>query len=124
MPDQEWSFVGLVVEPNKGTLYLSDGLSMRSSVNYEPHVTKDFNGVSYFGRSLEWGLIKAAMDDVYIYNRALSPEEILGLAGLSGTHYLALEPWRADANNDDIVDFKDYVIMANNWLKEMLWPFE
>ncbi len=53
---------------------------------------------------------------------ALSPGEVLGLAGLSGTHYLELEPWRTDANDDDKVNFKDYSIMANNWLKEILWP--
>jgi len=48
----------------------------------------------------------------------------LKIPGLSGEHYLALEPWRADANDDDKVDFQDYVIMAKNWLKEILWPFE
>jgi len=120
VPNQVWSFVALVVEPDKGTLYLYDGLSMKSSVNYEYHKVYDFNDVSFFGGAG----FKGAMDDVYIYNRALSPEEILGLAGLSGTHYLALEPWRADANSDDKVDLKDYVIMARNWLKEVLWPFE
>ena len=118
VPNQVWSFVALVVEPDKGTLYLYDGLSMKSSVNHEYHKVYAFNDVSFFGGAG----FKGAMDDVYIYNRALSPEEILGLAGLSGTHYLALEPWRADANNDDKVDLKDYVIMAKNWLKEILWP--
>ena len=42
----------------------------------------------------------------------------------SPLRWVALEPWRADANGDDKVDFKDYVITAKNWLDEVLWPFE
>ena len=119
VPNQVWSFVALVVEPDKGTLYLYDGLSMRSSVNYEDHAVKAFSATSYFGVA-----VKGAIDDVHIYNRALSPGEILGLAGLSGTHYLALEPWRPDANNDDKIDLRDFAVTADNWLEEILWPFE
>jgi hypothetical protein len=117
--DGRWSFVALVVEPTKGTLYLYDGLSMRSSVNYEAHAVKAFSTTSYIG-----GAVKGAIDDVHIYNRALSPGEILGLAGLSGTRYLALEPWRPDANNDDKIDLRDFAVTADNWLEEILWPFE
>ena len=118
--DGRWSFVALVVEPTKGTLYLYDGISMRSSVNYEDHAVKAFSTTSYIG-----GAVKGAIDDVHIYkNRALSPGEILGLAGLSGTHYLELEPWRPDANNDDKIDLKDFAVTADNWLEEILWPFE
>jgi hypothetical protein len=27
-----------------------------------------------------------------------------------------------DPNNLDIVDFEDYCFLADNWLKEILWP--
>ena len=54
---------------------------------------------------------KGRIDDVRIYNYALSQSEILYLAGL-----------KADLYEDDKVDFKDYAVLADGWLDEQLWP--
>jgi hypothetical protein len=62
------------------------------------------------------------IDDVYFYGRTLAAAEILDLAGLSGTHNLALEPWRPDPDGDDTVKFDDFDVMADNWLKDVFWP--
>lgn len=52
------------------------------------------------------------IDDVRIYDYALSAEEIMYLAGL-----------RNDLSEDGNVDFKDFAVLGNNWLKEQdLWP--
>jgi hypothetical protein len=118
MPPNLWSFVALVVEPTKGTLYLYDGTEMAAAVNYEEHVAHAFNDVLFIGGYD----LDGAIDDVRIYNRSVSPEEILDLAGLSGTHYLGLEPWRPDADGDDTVNLNDYAVTADNWLEEVLWP--
>jgi hypothetical protein len=118
MPPDLWSFVALVVEPTKGTLYLYNGFEMSASTNEEPHAAHAFDNVMFIGDPGFAGLI----DDVYFYDRALPPEEILDLAGLSGTHSLGLEPWRPDPSNDDKVNFNDYGVMADNWLSEVLWP--
>ncbi|MCJ7693114.1 MAG: LamG domain-containing protein, partial [Sedimentisphaerales bacterium] len=121
VPDGLWSFVGLTVEPGKGTLYLYDGLSMLVSTNYESHVPQAFAEVSYFGG--KDGQFEGAMDDVYIYDRVLSPEEMLYVALREpGSQYMPLEPWRADANKDDMVNFPDFAVIADNWLTEVLWP--
>jgi len=118
MPPNLWSFVALVVEPTKGTLYLYDGIGMRASVNHEEHVAQAFNDVLFIGGYDLFG----AIDDVRIYNRSVTPEEILDIAGLSGTHHLGLEPWRPDADGDDTVNLKDYAVTADNWLTEVEWP--
>jgi len=46
----------------------------------------------------------------------------MGIAGLSGSHYLPLEPWRPDIQPSEAIDLKDYCILADNWLSEILWP--
>jgi hypothetical protein len=52
------------------------------------------------------------IDEVRIYGRALSLAEI---------EYLAGKPM-IDINNDGAVDFRDYTILADMWLEEILWP--
>jgi len=68
-------------------------------------------------------LFKGAMDDVRIYDYSLAPGEILYLSqGASSSQFVSLPFWRADADGDNKIDLKDYSVMANNWLKEILWP--
>jgi hypothetical protein len=55
---------------------------------------------------------RGLIDEVRIYNRALSLAEI---------EYLAGKPM-IDINNDGSIDFKDYALMADVWLEELLWP--
>jgi hypothetical protein len=52
------------------------------------------------------------IDELRVYSRALSLAEI---------QYLAGKP-RIDINNDGTVDFRDYAILADKWLEEILWP--
>ena len=52
------------------------------------------------------------IDEVRIYNRALSLAEIEYLAGTT----------MIDINKDGSIDFKDYALMADVWLEELLWP--
>jgi hypothetical protein len=118
MPPDLWSFVALVVEPTKGTLYLYDGIEVAASVNHEEHLAKAFDDLVF----IAGGGFDGAIDDVRIYNRSVAPEEILDIAGLSGTHHLGLEPWRPDADDDDSIDLTDYAATADNWLTEVKWP--
>ena len=125
VPDNKWVFVALVVEPTKATVYMYDG-ELRAATNYTTHYPELFNGPTHIGDQMQFPdrMFKGAIDDVHIYKRSLSPSEILYLALVGpGSQYLELEPWRADADGDDKVDFKDFAIMADNWLDEVLWPF-
>jgi hypothetical protein len=52
------------------------------------------------------------IDEVRIYGRVLSLAEVEYLAGTT----------MIDINNDGSIDFKDYALMADVWLEELLWP--
>jgi len=52
------------------------------------------------------------LDDFRIYDRVLSLAEI---------KYLAGKP-TIDINGDGAIDFRDYTILADMWLEELLWP--
>jgi len=57
------------------------------------------------------------IDDVRIYSRALSGAEIAWLAG-----YTSLLSIPADLHQDGKIDFKDFAVLADSWLEELLWP--
>ena len=78
----QWNFVALVVEPTKGTLYLDDrsGSGLRSASYSASHQTQPFDspniGVDFgYTRWFDGGI-----DEVVVYDRALSPAEIANLA--------------------------------------------
>jgi hypothetical protein len=128
VPDGQWSFVAIVVEPTQATLYMYENGSLSEKVNAKPHAIEQFGGIgtiaydNSLGTANERNPFNGKIDDVRIYNKALTRDEILYLCQGPGMVYVPLAEWRADANKDDVVDFKDYAIMADNWLKELLFP--
>ena len=68
------------------------------------------------------------IDDVRIYNRALSQAEVASLAGRTGTFsqplYLLLTPQdpAVNAYNDGTINLADYALLVDMWLDELLWP--
>jgi len=126
LPDGEWVFVAVTVEPTVGTLYMYDGTMQRATNLANVHMVEEFDCVTDIGWNRTKGVDKrhfdGRIDDVRIYNYTLSQGEVLYLADPNGMFYQPLEDWRADIDDNDKVDFKDYVILANNWLDEILWP--
>jgi len=57
------------------------------------------------------------VDDVKIWNRALTAAEIAWLAGLTSPVSIP-----ADLHQDNVIDFKDFAVLADSWLEELLWP--
>jgi hypothetical protein len=57
------------------------------------------------------------IDELRLYNAALSGAEIAWLAGRTEPFS---EPF--DFNVDGTVDFKDFAVLAETWLVEVLWP--
>jgi len=86
IPDGKWVFVALVLEPKRATLYLGEDGKLSSAINSVEHSMEEFNGVSRIGNDKKPGFpprfFKGAIDDVRIYDRALSMEEIKQLAKL------------------------------------------
>jgi len=67
-----------------------------------------------------------SIDDVRIYNRGLPHSEIVGLAGLSEIYQPVLSPANMsdeEPKHSRTVNFRDYALMAENWLRELLFPF-
>jgi endonuclease/exonuclease/phosphatase family metal-dependent hydrolase len=83
IPDNEWVFVALVIEPTQATLYLGEDGTLLSATNMLNHDIEQFDGVTFIGYDW-WSLrryFKGTIDDVRIYNRALSAEDIASIAG-------------------------------------------
>ena len=58
-----------------------------------------------------------ALDEIRLYDRALSTGEVAYLAG-----YRLPFSMEQDLNQDGTVDLKDYADLADTWLDEILWP--
>jgi hypothetical protein len=84
MPDKKWAFVALVLEPTKATLYLGQDGKLSSAVNKVNHDIEEFDGVTRIGHDKKPNFpprfFKGTIDDVCIYDRALSADEIEQLA--------------------------------------------
>ena len=130
VPPGEWTFTALTVAPEVATMYLYDGITLQAVRNYDTYEALPWNTSFHIADQMQFGpagesdrFFPGAIDDVWIYNRTLSAEEILYLAFQGpGSWYIPLEPWRANANDDAIVDLLDYAIMADSWLTDVLWP--
>ena len=61
--------------------------------------------------------LAGSIEDLRMYSRVLSGAEIASLAGESEP---ISEP--VDLNVDGVVDFKDFAVLADGWLDELLWP--
>lgn len=75
VPDNQWAFVALIVEPSKATLYVNN----ESITNNVSHSIEEFNGVTCIGRDQTGRYFYGSIDEVSIWNRALSPTEIQSL---------------------------------------------
>jgi hypothetical protein len=111
-----WRHAALVYDGSNKIIYI-DGVedarvASTGSINVSTYNLYIGENSQQTGRYLT-GLV----DDVRIYNRALSPAEVAGLGGLT-------EPFSAsfDFNADDTVDFADYAVLMGAWLDEVLWP--
>ena len=62
-------------------------------------------------------LFNGRIDEVRIYNRALSGVEVVWLAGRTSPFSIP-----ADLYQDDVIDFKDLAVLGDSWLEEILWP--
>jgi hypothetical protein len=70
-----------------------------------------------------------SLDDIRIYDRALSQAEIVNLAGLPAGETLH-QPLQGllsvdeniDLHDDEKINFKDFAVLVGTWLDEQLWP--
>jgi hypothetical protein len=63
------------------------------------------------------GLFNGLVDEVQIYKTALSAAQVAWLAGLTSPFSIP-----EDLHQDGKIDFKDFAVLADAWLDELLWP--
>jgi hypothetical protein len=82
IPDGRWTFVAMVVEPTKATLYLKDGNDLRSSECPGVFDVASFDAEFHLGFDPHGGdrRFKGALDEFRVIPKALSPAEIKTLA--------------------------------------------
>ena len=105
-PDREWFFMALVIEPTQGTLYLNGTDTLAR--NAAAHDPDPFDAVLRIGRDQADRNLKGTVDDVRIYNKSLSTDEIKAV--MRGDVSLA---WNAVPGPDTIVDVRD--VSALTW---------
>jgi hypothetical protein len=85
VPSATWVFVALVVEADKATMYMHDGL-MQTAVNAVSHSEQAFSGTTALG--LDPGSLirdfNGILDDVRLHDHALDSSEILDVMQYGG----------------------------------------
>ncbi len=125
VPDGQWTFCAVAIQPEEASMYMYvPGGSLQKAVNTETHLPETFLGDWNIGRDARtlWGerTLNGQIDDVRIYDYALSDSEVLYLAGVASTHVPV--PSNVDFDSSDDIDFVDYGYIADEWLLEVLWP--
>jgi hypothetical protein len=69
---------------------------------------------------------KGLIDDVWIYNRALTLAQVARLAGKATAYNVPMSALvtnpAVNLNNDGRIDIRDYAILASKWLETLQWP--
>jgi len=77
LPLNTWTFAALVIEPDKATIYMDSGSGLTSNTHTAVHDSQSFSGTTCIGQDARGDRIfKGGIDDVRIYNYALTAEEI------------------------------------------------
>jgi hypothetical protein len=83
IPENQWSLVALVVTPTNATLYCGTNQSLRIAVDTVSQPVQTFAGNTMIGLDVSGGesarTFNGAVDEVAIYDRALSESEITAL---------------------------------------------
>jgi len=82
VPLNEWTLLALVVEPTRATLYMGTAGGLLSAVNTATHNPAPLSDPLYLGRDTTARPVAGLMDEVAIYKRSLSANEIGTLYGI------------------------------------------
>ena len=79
IPSDQWSFVGLVITPTSGTVYLGSGGPLASAVNTTPHRNELWSGQVQIGFDPAYSperVFNGVIDEVAVFKRSLSLDEV------------------------------------------------
>ena len=112
IPDDEWAFVAVAIEPGKASGYLWQDGTLLSGENTIDHIVQTVDAVE-ISRDNCCGPSRffiGLMDDVYIYDRALSDAEVAGMsvvtvADMSGTNVTVTGDSELNSASQSVVTF-------------------
>lgn len=104
-----------------GTTALPAGYNLAGTSQHNAYVgvitdNRDASLIKYYV-----GLI----DDVRIYNYALSGNEVLSVAGLGDLYVPLTSPANISDEepvNSKKINFRDFAVLADDWLEKLVWP--
>ena len=78
VPNDQWTFVALAVEPTKAVYYMNPGTGMQSATNTTTHAVDEFSNIFRLGSCDGWSgrYFNGAIDDFRVYDKTLSSTEI------------------------------------------------
>jgi hypothetical protein len=86
VPQDQWSFVAVVIEPARATLYLGTGGVLTNAVNAIAHTSQSWGGNAAIGNDPGFAnarVFNGTVDEVAVFNRSLSFDDINSLYGLA-----------------------------------------
>ena len=113
-----WYMIAYVLDNTQQQvrLYLDGDLKKTISISGTPLLMQSGESMRIGDTGYEeW--MNGRIDEVRIYNRALSDAQIAWLAG-----YTSLVSIPADLRQDNVINFKDFAVLADSWLEQILWP--
>jgi hypothetical protein len=128
LPDGQWIHVAAVYKSDGDVDFYIDGaLAETIEGDFSMNDTQGFLiGGLAATTATEW--FEGLIDDLRIYDRELSQGEAGWLADKTMPYLqdlsLSLTPPdpAINAYDDDTIDFKDFAVLADQWLNELLWP--
>jgi hypothetical protein len=87
LTDSDWTYVALVIQPTQAALYAAaatNATTWNSGTNFTTHLTQAFEGPTWFAADLSASTnlyFKGLIDEVAIFNRALSEGEVYSAYG-------------------------------------------
>jgi hypothetical protein len=137
--DAEWHQVITTynAETTEHRIYLDGEQTLRSSGYWDPNIPDANDDTVRIGSSrnndtafLLSGHFSGSIDNISIYDYTLSYEEVMFLA--TNSFDLIVENVLDESINlyidgvfpDNIINFKDYAVFSNQWLREQSWPLE
>jgi hypothetical protein len=126
LPIGQWTHVAASFDATTASFYINGALTGSGAFSFgsDTGARVVFGAVEGDGDNP----FNGALDELRIYDRGLTQEQVAWLAGKTTTYtvplYLLLTPQDAaiDMNSDGVIDFKDYAVLTDAWLDQVLWP--
>ncbi|HUT29597.1 MAG TPA: LamG domain-containing protein [Sedimentisphaerales bacterium] len=122
---KEWIHIAGTYDNNDQVVYVN-GVEEASETRGAIELFSDANdGLGIGGRYGDGASFDGKIDDVRVYDRAVSRAEIAWLAsGGDGIVELASEANLYSGEDDEVINFRDFAKLLESWGVEQLWPPE